>query len=170
MQVFGGEEEAPKGQKELMQIRLEKVDATQLKEFIQKWPFGSSKDGYGLPKLMLPVDKDKNPRGVKLTFKGSLDPWLQVELEGDTVRVYRESMMSSTFMQVSALKEREEKKICDKLKEDLQGSAVAASATVSEKEIPVVEPEKEEEPAEEAESKAEEPKAEEPVAKEEEKP
>lgn len=52
-----------------------------------------------MPKLMLPVQIDKFARGVKLTFKGSLDPWLFVDLEGDTVRVYRQSMMTSSFMQ-----------------------------------------------------------------------
>ena len=31
------------------------VDVKEFKTWIQKWPKGLSKDGYGLPKLMLPV-------------------------------------------------------------------------------------------------------------------
>jgi hypothetical protein len=32
-----------------------KVDVKEFKTWIQKWPKGLTKDGYGLPKLMLPV-------------------------------------------------------------------------------------------------------------------
>jgi hypothetical protein len=81
--------------------------------------------------------------GVKIIFKGTLDPWLQVDLEGDTIRVYRQSMMSTNFLQVSALKQREETKICDKLKEDLANSDCGASGMI-ERALPVVEPKKEE--------------------------
>jgi hypothetical protein len=38
-------------------------------------------------------------------------------LDGDTVRVFRQSMLLGSFGQISALKEREEQKICQKLKE-----------------------------------------------------
>lgn len=62
---------------------------------------------------------------------------IQVDLEGDTVRVYRQSMLQGSFGQISALKEREEKKICDKLKEDLSKSAFAAG--MNERELPKIE-------------------------------
>jgi hypothetical protein len=61
----------------------------------------------------------------------------QVDLEGDTVRVYRKSMLQGSFGQISALKEREEKKICDKLKDDLSKSAFAAG--MNERELPKIE-------------------------------
>ena len=61
----------------------------------------------------------------------------QVDLEGDTVRVYRQSMLQGSFGQISALKEREEKKICDKLKEDLSKSAFANA--MNERELPKIE-------------------------------
>ncbi|EKX40786.1 hypothetical protein GUITHDRAFT_153999, partial [Guillardia theta CCMP2712] len=133
---WGPDKEKPKASKELMQIRFSQVDASQLRDFIQKWPRGTSKDGFGLPKLMLPVAIETSDGGVKLVWKGSEDPWIQIDLEGDTVRVYRQSMMSGSFTQVSALKEREEKKICDKLKQDLEKSSYGKGMT--EKEIPVV--------------------------------
>jgi hypothetical protein len=49
--------------------------------------------------------------------RGGGGEWVvsQVDLEGDTVRVFRQSMLQGSFGQVSALKEREEKKICDKV-------------------------------------------------------
>lgn len=84
--------------------------------------------------------------GVKIIFKGTADPWLQVDLEGDTIRVYRQSMMSTNFLQVSALKQREETKICDKLKEDLGASDCGATGLI-ERAIPEVNPAKKEEAA-----------------------
>ncbi len=90
---------------------------------------------------------------MKIIFKGTLDPWLQVDLEGDTIRVYRQSMMSTNFLQVSALKQREENKICDKLKEDLASADCGASGMI-ERALPVVEPKKEEAPAADADAAA----------------
>merc|ERR1712127_323081 len=49
------EPEEAKASLELMQIRCAQVDVKEFKTWIQKWPKGLSKDGYGLPKLMLPV-------------------------------------------------------------------------------------------------------------------
>jgi hypothetical protein len=151
--------------KELLQIRFSSVDANKLSAWLKKWPFGAKKDGFGLPKTMLPVSAEPfgwsipvelmssavalpldvftAGGGVKIIFKGTLDPWLQVDLEGDTIRVYRQSMMSTNFLQVSALKQREETKICDKLKEDLSNSDCGASGMI-ERALPVVEPKKEE--------------------------
>jgi hypothetical protein len=166
--AWGSEDEKPAATKELMQIRFASVDAAKFKAWIQQWPFATAKAGYGLPKLMLPVDKNTNEGGVKLVFKGTEDPWVQIDLEGDTVRVYRQSKMSTSMLQVSALKEREEKKICDKLKEDLEKFGAEAGATgLNEKEIPVIEVKKEEPAAESEEGAAEEPAAgEEPKAEE----
>mmetsp|Transcript_60795 Transcript_60795/g.144036 ORF Transcript_60795/g.144036 Transcript_60795/m.144036 type:complete len:236 (+) Transcript_60795:1-708(+) len=168
--AWGKEEEAPQAVKELMQVRMEgKVDATKLMTWIQGWPFATVKSGYGLPKLMLPVDKSANKGGVKLVWKGTADPWMQVDLEGDTVRVYRQSKMSTSMLQVSALKEREEKKICDKLKEDLVKFATEAGVTgLNEKELPKDAPKVDAtQPGDDAEAAAEDaPAAEEPPAPE----
>lgn len=49
-----------------------------LPPFRRNWPKGGVKDAYGLPKLMLPVSSEKKGAGLKIIFKGSLDPWLQV--------------------------------------------------------------------------------------------
>jgi len=154
--AWGKEEEKPQAVKELMQVRMEgKVDATKLMKWIQGWPFATVKSEYGLPKLMLPVDKSTNPGGVKLVWKGTADPWMQVDLEGDTVRVYRQSKMSTSMLQVSALKEREEKKICDKLKEDLGKFATEAGVTgYNEKELPKDAPKVEKTPEPETEAVA----------------
>ena len=149
--------------KELLQIRFSSVDAPKLSAWLKKWPYGTKKDGFGLPKTMLPLAAepygwfcyeiyslfcisffDFEPgAGVKIIFKGTADPWLQVDLEGDTIRVYRQSMMSTNFLQVSALKQREETKICDKLKEDLNTADCGAKGMI-ERAIPVVEVKKEE--------------------------
>jgi len=76
-------------------------------------------DGYGLPKLLLPVKVNPRGSGLKIEFTGTPDPWLLVDVQGDTIVVYRQTMMSTHFAQVSALKEREEGRICEKLKADL---------------------------------------------------
>eukprot|EP00802_Teleaulax_amphioxeia_P019328 Tamp_19555.p1 GENE.Tamp_19555~~Tamp_19555.p1 ORF type:complete len:221 (+),score=78.01 Tamp_19555:42-665(+) len=153
--AWGGEPEKAKASLELLQIRFAKVDVDNMKAWIQKWPKGTKKDGFGMPKLMLPVETTPMGNGVKISWKGSDDPWMQLDLEGDTVRVFRQSMLMGSFGQISALKEREEKKICDKLKEDLAQSAFASG--MNERELPKIEKpkaeEKEEEKAEDAEKK-----------------
>ncbi len=58
--------------------------------------------------------------------------------------MYRQSIMSTNFLQVSALKQREETKICDKLKEDLSSSDCGATGLI-ERAIPEVTPAKKEE-------------------------
>ncbi len=44
--------------KELLQIRFSSVDANKLSAWLKKWPFGAKKDGYGLPKTMLPLSAE----------------------------------------------------------------------------------------------------------------
>lgn len=142
--VYNDNSDKPKASKELLQIRFSSVDAPKLSAWLKKWPFGSKKDGFGLPKTMLPLSAEPYGAGVKIIFKGTADPWLQVDLEGDTIRVYRQSIMSTNFLQVSALKQREETKICDKLKEDLSSSDCGATGLI-ERAIPEVTPAKKEE-------------------------
>jgi len=103
----------------LLKMHFTTVDVDKLKAWLEKWPFGTSKDGFGLPKTMLPMHAAVHPPGVKISFKGTPDPWLQLNVEGDVLVVYRYSMMSPDMLRVSALKQREEGKVCAKLKEDL---------------------------------------------------
>jgi len=151
--AWGNEPEKAKASLELMQIRFAQVDVASMKTWIQKWPKGTIKDAFGLPKLMLPVGTEPSGDGVRINWKGSADPWMQVDLEGDTVRVYRQSMLAGSFGQVSALKEREEKKICTKLKEDLDSSAFSAAAV--ERELPKIEKPKTDEEKKEEEDRTE---------------
>jgi hypothetical protein len=44
--------------KELLQIRFSSVDANKLSAWLKKWPFGAKKDGFGLPKTMLPLSAE----------------------------------------------------------------------------------------------------------------
>ncbi len=62
----------------LLKMHFTTVDVEKLKEWLKKWPFGTSKDGFGLPKTMLPMQAAVHPPGVKISFKGTPDPWLQV--------------------------------------------------------------------------------------------
>eukprot|EP00960_Hanusia_phi_P065879 766243-Hanusia_phi.AAC.6 len=106
--AWGADKEKPKASKELMQIRF-----SQLRDFIQKWPRGTSKDGStSLCHVILVPPNEYRFRSPQ-AHAASLD---------------------RNF--VSALKEREEKKICDKLKQDLENSSYGKGMT--EKEIPVI--------------------------------
>jgi hypothetical protein len=62
----------------LLKMHFTTVDVDKLKEWLAKWPFGTSKDGFGLPKTMLPMHAAVHHPGVKISFKGTPDPWLQV--------------------------------------------------------------------------------------------
>ena len=62
----------------LIKIHFAAVDVEKLTTWIQKWPFGTAKDGYGLPKTMLPMTAEVRGGGIKISFKGTPDPWLQV--------------------------------------------------------------------------------------------
>jgi hypothetical protein len=53
--AWGAEPERAKASLELLQIRFSNADVGTMKAWIQKWPKGTKKDGYGMPKLMLPV-------------------------------------------------------------------------------------------------------------------
>ncbi len=64
-----------------MKMHFTTVDVDKLKAWLEKWPFGTSKDGFGLPKTMLPMQAAVHPPGVKISFKGTPDPWLQVLIE-----------------------------------------------------------------------------------------
>ena len=148
--AWGNEPETANASLELMQIRFQNVDVPAMKTWLQNWPKGTKKDGFGMPKTMLPLGVELvGDASVRLNWKGSEDPWMQIDLDGDTVRVYRQSMLQGSFGQVSALKEREEKKICEKLKEDLQQSSFASTAAMKERELPKIEKPKEEKKAEE---------------------
>lgn len=57
---------AGQASKELLQIRFSSVDAPKLLAWLKKWPFGTKKDGFGLPKTMLPLSAE--PYGQKLTL------------------------------------------------------------------------------------------------------
>ena len=48
----------------------------------------------------LRVSGDTGDASVRLNWKGSEDPWMQIDLDGDTVRVYRQSMLQGSFGQV----------------------------------------------------------------------
>jgi len=154
MAVYGDEEQ-PKAMTEIKQFTVPKMDPATLKAWIIKWPTGTTKDAFGLPKLMLPISAEANDQGLKMVFKGSLDPWIQVVLELDTVRIYRCSGLSTSALSVSALKQREEGKICDKLGEDLQ-----KLGNMTEKTIPQVKKAEPEPEAKEEDEGAAEPAAE----------
>ena len=62
----------------LLKMHFTTVDVDKLKAWLEKWPFGTSKDSFGLPKTMLPMHAAVHPPGVKISFKGTPDPWLQV--------------------------------------------------------------------------------------------
>ena len=68
----------------LLKMHFTTVDVEKLKEWLKKWPFGTSKDGFGLPKTMLPMQAAVHPPGVKISFKGTPDPWLQVLISPKT--------------------------------------------------------------------------------------
>jgi hypothetical protein len=105
--AWGAEPEEAKASMELLQIRFQNVDVKSMQAWIQKWPKGTSKDGFGMPKTMLPVSSEVIAEGrVRLLWKGSDDPWMQIDLDGDTVRVFRQSMMAGSFGQVNVYEGR----------------------------------------------------------------
>ena len=144
-----------------MHLSFAQVDTDKLAKFIKKWPYGGTKDGFGLPKLMLPVSIElMKGTGVKLVFKGTADPWVLVDFEGNTVSVYRQSSTASLALQISALKQREESKICEKLKADMKAVDCGASG-MTEKSL---EPPKQEAPRAAAEEPKDTPKDEAPTS------
>ncbi len=63
--------------KVLTKIHFQTVDALKFTAWLLKWPFGTAKDHYGLPKSLLPITAEICGSGVKIVFKGWPDPWLQ---------------------------------------------------------------------------------------------
>jgi hypothetical protein len=61
-------------------IYFSKLDSAKLSAWITKWPFGTVKDKYGLPKSILPMTAQVSGSGVKICFKGTPDPWLYVSV------------------------------------------------------------------------------------------
>jgi len=47
-----------------------KVDVDNMKAWIQKWPKGTKKDGFGMPKLMLPVETTVSSAGLCCSGRG----------------------------------------------------------------------------------------------------
>ena len=53
--AWGNEPETANASLELMQIRFQNVDVPAMKTWLQNWSKGTKKDGFGMPKTMLPL-------------------------------------------------------------------------------------------------------------------